>query len=215
MVFYFTSSEGHTIYMGKDKFENEDLIRYGFLEDIWFHVDDLSSAHVYLRLPIGKSALDDISETCLEECAQLVKENSIEGCKKKSVKVIYTKWRNLKKTPSMEVGQVGFNHPERVRTYVVEEKNKDILKALNKSKVESYPDLEEERRQRELLYKAERKKQRQQIELQERKAREEFKKQKELRSYSTLLTRDNIESGEKVVASADLSSVNAYEEDFM
>jgi hypothetical protein len=28
--------EGHTIYMGKDKFENEDLIRYGFLEDIWF-----------------------------------------------------------------------------------------------------------------------------------------------------------------------------------
>lgn len=28
-------AEGHTIYMGKDKFENEDLIRYGFLEDIW------------------------------------------------------------------------------------------------------------------------------------------------------------------------------------
>lgn len=69
-------AEGHTIYMGKDKFENEDLIRYGFLEDIWcgakmarrararavahahpadmcrFHVDDLSSAHVYLRLPM-------------------------------------------------------------------------------------------------------------------------------------------------------------------
>jgi hypothetical protein len=22
--------------MGKDKFENEDLIRYGFLEDIWY-----------------------------------------------------------------------------------------------------------------------------------------------------------------------------------
>ncbi|KAF1789322.1 protein of unknown function DUF814 [Phytophthora cactorum] len=38
--------------MGKDKFENEDLIRYGFMEDIWFHVDDLSSAHVYLRLPL-------------------------------------------------------------------------------------------------------------------------------------------------------------------
>uniref|UniRef100_K3WKA0 NFACT RNA-binding domain-containing protein n=1 Tax=Globisporangium ultimum (strain ATCC 200006 / CBS 805.95 / DAOM BR144) TaxID=431595 RepID=K3WKA0_GLOUD len=215
MVFYLTSSEGHTIYMGKDKFENEDLIRYGFLEDIWFHVDDLSSAHVYLRLPMGKSALDDISETCLEECAQLVKENSIEGSKKKSVNVVYTKWRNLKKTQSMEVGQVGFNHPERVRTYAVAEKNRDILKALNKTKLEKYPDLEEERRKQELLYKVERKKQRQQVEFAEKKAREEYKQQKELRSYSTLMSRDKIESANKVVASADLSSVNEYEEDFM
>ena len=27
-----------------------DLIKYGIPEDIWFHVDDMSSAHVYLRL---------------------------------------------------------------------------------------------------------------------------------------------------------------------
>ncbi|GAB9463084.1 Coiled-coil domain-containing protein 25, variant 2 [Globisporangium polare] len=215
MVFFFTSSEGHTIYMGKDKFENEDLIRYGFLEDIWFHVDDLSSAHVYLRLPMGKSAPDDISEACLEECAQLVKENSIEGSKKKSVGVIYTKWRNLKKTQAMEVGEVGFNHPDRVRTYVVVEKDREIVKALNRTKVEKYPDLEEERRKQELVYKAERKKQRQVVEAAEKKTREEFKQQKELRSYSTLMTRDKIESGSKLVASADLTSVNAYEEDFM
>ncbi|KUF99251.1 hypothetical protein AM588_10011306 [Phytophthora nicotianae] len=187
--------------MGKDKFENEDLIRYGFMEDIWFHVDDLSSAHVYLRLPLGKTKVDDVSETCLEECAQLVK--------------CYTRWRNLKKTPSMEVGQVGFHHPERVRHYKVEEKNKDIIKMLNKTKQESHPDLEEERRQRELLYKAERKKQRLQLEGEQRKAKMEYKQQKDLRSYSSLLSRDNIESGDKLEAAADLSSVNAYEEDFM
>lgn len=82
--------------MGKDKFENEELIRHGFLEDIWydknshfydeslnllknrFHVDDLSSAHVYLRLPMGQSTLDDISDTLLEECAQLVKVETLE-----------------------------------------------------------------------------------------------------------------------------------------
>jgi hypothetical protein len=29
---------------GKDKYENEDLIKYGIPEDFWFHVDDLSSA---------------------------------------------------------------------------------------------------------------------------------------------------------------------------
>jgi len=47
MVLFFTSSEGYTIYMGKDKFENEDLINYGLPEDVWFHVDDLSSGMCY------------------------------------------------------------------------------------------------------------------------------------------------------------------------
>ena len=42
------------MYMGKDKYENEDLIRYGVPEDVWFHVDNLSSAHVYLRMNRGE-----------------------------------------------------------------------------------------------------------------------------------------------------------------
>jgi len=53
MVFFFTSAshpESAVIYMGKDKFENESLIEYSFPHDVWFHVDGLSSAHVYLRL---------------------------------------------------------------------------------------------------------------------------------------------------------------------
>lgn len=36
---------------GQDKHENEELIKYSFPTDVWFHVDDLSSAHVYLRMP--------------------------------------------------------------------------------------------------------------------------------------------------------------------
>ena len=64
---------------------------------VWFHVDDLSSAHVYLRLPIGASKLDDITPAVLAECCQLVKENSIEGCKKDRVSVCYTKWKNLRR----------------------------------------------------------------------------------------------------------------------
>ena len=39
------------LYMGRDKVENEELIKYGFPEDVWFHVDKHSSAHVYIRLP--------------------------------------------------------------------------------------------------------------------------------------------------------------------
>ena len=33
MVFFFETSCGHMIYMGKDKYENEDLIKYGLPED--------------------------------------------------------------------------------------------------------------------------------------------------------------------------------------
>ena len=47
-----------------------------------FHVDELSSAHVYLRMPQGR-AWDDIPPDTLEDCAQLVKANSIQvsaGC---------------------------------------------------------------------------------------------------------------------------------------
>ncbi len=61
-----------------NQFENEDLIRWGWPEDVWFHVDKLSSAHVYLRLPKGVM-WDAIPEEVLQECCQLVKANSIEG----------------------------------------------------------------------------------------------------------------------------------------
>ena len=50
MVLYYLSSDKHIIYKGKDKFENENLIKYGLPCDVWFHVDNLSSPHVYLRL---------------------------------------------------------------------------------------------------------------------------------------------------------------------
>uniref|UniRef100_A0A8B9DFZ8 Coiled-coil domain-containing protein 25 n=1 Tax=Anser cygnoides TaxID=8845 RepID=A0A8B9DFZ8_ANSCY len=81
MVFYFTSGAApavYTIYMGKDKYENEDLIKYGWPEDIWFHVDKLSSAHVYLRLHKGQT-VEDIPKEVLIDCAHLVKANSIQG----------------------------------------------------------------------------------------------------------------------------------------
>ena len=53
--------------MGKDKFENEILLKFGWPEDIWFHVDNFSSAHVYVRLNKGET-IKDISPTLLAEC---------------------------------------------------------------------------------------------------------------------------------------------------
>lgn len=80
-MLYFTSNvvkPAAYIYMGKDKFENEDLIKFGWEEDVWFHVDNLSSAHVYLRLPEGET-WDKINPELLMDCAQLTKANSIQG----------------------------------------------------------------------------------------------------------------------------------------
>lgn len=113
---------------------DEDLIKYGLEEDVWFHADKLSSAHIYLRMKEGES-WESIDEGVLTDCAQLTKANSIEGpferCplrtwrdailiffkgnKKDNVTIIYTPWSNLKKDGSMAVGQVGFKDPRKVR----------------------------------------------------------------------------------------------------
>lgn len=92
---------------------DEDLIKWGWPEDVWFHVDKSSSAHVYLRLKPGQT-LDDIPTAVIEDAAQLVKANSIQGSKMNDVDVVYTMWPNLKKTDSMEVGQVCFHKSNEV-----------------------------------------------------------------------------------------------------
>jgi len=57
---------------------DEDLIKYGLEEDVWFHADKLSSAHIYLRMNEGET-WDAIPEQLVLDCAQLTKANSIEG----------------------------------------------------------------------------------------------------------------------------------------
>ena len=71
MVFYFTSQVDPSvvIFMGKDKFENEFLIKYCHKQDIWFHVDNLSSAHIYLRMPHDISSYDEVPKEVIAECA--------------------------------------------------------------------------------------------------------------------------------------------------
>ena len=97
-------------------------------EDVWFHVDKLSSAHIYLRMNEG-DAWDAIPKDLITDCAQLTKANSIEGWshllrlarvlnlignKKDNITIIYTPWSNLKKDGSMAVGQVAFKDNKKV-----------------------------------------------------------------------------------------------------
>ncbi|KAK7025556.1 hypothetical protein VNI00_015909 [Paramarasmius palmivorus] len=150
------------IYMGKDKVENEELIKYAWPQDIWFHVDKLSSAHVYLRMP-ETMTWEAIPEALLTDCAQLVKANSIEGNKKDNLTIIYTPADNLKKTGDMAVGQVSFHNDKRVKrgeqdttstvngsfndVYEVHvpKRENPIVNRLNKTKVEREVNHEQER----------------------------------------------------------------------
>ncbi|XXG45783.1 hypothetical protein AAC387_Pa02g0771 [Persea americana] len=215
MVFYYKArpeAGDYTIFMGLDKHENEELIKYGFPEDIWFHVDKMSSAHVYVRLNKGQT-MDDISEGLLEDCAQLVKANSIQGNKVNNIDVVYTPWYNLKKTISMDVGQVGFHNPKIVRTVRVEKRIKEIVNRLNKTKVERKPDLRAEREAVNTAERSERKSQ-----LRDKKRREEMERlekerQAEMRSYKSLMVSDKMTSNKEIAATS--KSLQELEEDFM
>lgn len=130
---------------------DEDLIKHGWEEDVWFHVDKLSSAHIYLRMQDGQS-WEDLPQDLLMDLAQLTKANSIEGNKKDNISIIYTPWSNLKKDGSMDVGQVTFHNQRKVKRVLVPTRENPIVNRLNKTKVERKPDLKEEKedRQKEL-----------------------------------------------------------------
>eukprot|EP00667_Euglena_gracilis_P019989 EG_transcript_21536 len=150
MVFYFTLASDPTMlcYVGKDKYENEELIKWGWPEDVWFHVDKHSSAHIYLRLKPGQT-IETLSVDVIEEAAQLTKANSIDGNKLNDIRVVYTMWSNLKKTADMAPGQVSFHDQRKVyRTTVAGRKNA-IINKLEKTRVEKFPDLQAEREERD------------------------------------------------------------------
>ncbi|XP_071835751.1 coiled-coil domain-containing protein 25-like [Apostichopus japonicus] len=204
MVIFFKSevvSPSFEIYMGVDKHENEDLIKFGFPEDIWFHVDKLSSAHVYLRLHKDMS-IEDIPSAVLEDCAQLVKANSIQGCKINNVGVVYTPWANLKKTGDMAIGQVGFHRHKEVRTIKVEKKIGDIVNRLNKTKEVREVDVKEEREKRDRREREDQKKVKKEEKKQEKLAMKQKQEQDELRSYSSLMQSDNMKSNREMDSDA-------------
>ncbi|XP_022184282.2 coiled-coil domain-containing protein 25 isoform X1 [Nilaparvata lugens] len=194
MVYYFTSdvvTPSVTLFMGFDKMENEELIKWGWPEDVWFHVDKVSSAHVYLRLKEGQT-IDDIPSDLLTDAAQLVKANSISGNKMNDVDVVYTMWSNLKKTEGMEPGQVLFHVEKDVHKIRVEKRISSIINRLNKTKTSATPDFRALREERDRKETEKRKKI--QRELKQKKVEEDKRKREEaeLRSYTTLMKSENM-----------------------
>ncbi|PHH54662.1 Protein JLP2 [Ceratocystis fimbriata CBS 114723] len=176
MVYYFTSKvvdPPANIYVGKDKFESEfseGPSHVGKVSRLTarhqrFHVDKLSSAHIYLRMNDGQT-WDNLPAELVMDLAQLTKANSIEGKflfrsffwhlsltlrsiassgvrspytpgnKKDNITIIYTPWANLHKDGSMATGQVSFKDARKVRRILVPARENAIINRLNKTRIE-------------------------------------------------------------------------------
>ncbi|GBP41090.1 Coiled-coil domain-containing protein 25 [Eumeta japonica] len=136
--------------------------------------------------------IDDIPSSVLDDACQLVKANSIMGNKMNDVDIVYTMWTNLKKTLSMEVGQVAFHKEKEVKKVRVAKRDNIIINRLNKTKEELFPDLRQERENRD---KSEREDKKKLLRAQKEKEKEEEKRKQEeaeLRSYSTLMKTENM-----------------------
>jgi len=214
MVLFFKTSTGHTLYMGEDKHVNEDLIKYGLPEDIWFHVENLSSAHVYLRLEKGEK-LEDVPQKALMEACQLVKANSIVGCKQASCGINYTRWKNLKKTTDMEVGAIGFHDRSKVKKIRID-KDKAIVNIVNKTRTEAFPDLAALQIARAKEFQEEKKAARRAALREEKEAKIEREKAKELMSYKSIFrSAEGMVSNVEVQSSTTNEAAMEFEDDFM
>ncbi|KAJ2710663.1 Coiled-coil domain-containing protein 25 [Coemansia spiralis] len=215
MVYYFTSSAVSppaTVYMGKDKFENEELIKHGWPEDVWFHVDKLSSAHVYLRLEVGQT-WDDIPQGLLNDLAQLCKANSITGNKQNNLTIIYTPWSNLLKRGDMAPGQVSFKNHQLVRRVYVEARENPIVNRLNKTKREEHPDLVQQRVARDKSEARRRRSEAKKRDEQDRRVAEEQRKDKQSRDYSTVFSNARKGAARKPAKKTDIFGDEDDEDD--
>lgn len=135
---------------------------------------------------------------------------TLSGNKKDNVTIIYTPWSNLRKDASMATGQVSFHDQKMVKKVHVPVRQNAIVNRLNKTKVEKFPDLREER---EADQKEKRKAER--IRLEEQKAKDrqekldrEKKKWQKDHAYDDLFQEENMISNQERDASF-------YEDDFM
>ena len=216
MVFYFDCCDDRfTVFMGKDKFENEDLLKFAFPEDVWFHVENLSSAHVYLRRPFGMRLLE-IPNDVIDEMCQLVKQNSIEGCKAESVDIIYCEYGNLSKTKGMQAGAVSYKNEKAnyfVRGVV---KDKEVLKRIERSRIERFPDLARLRQDRDLENAHREKKRLKDLEAAEKAEKAKKKEADDLLHYVTFQNRSELKQSSKAWAGdGSVEHCKEIESDFM
>ncbi|MFG6115188.1 NFACT family protein [Halobacillus sp. MO56] len=101
----FSSSDGTTIYVGRNNKQNEYLTnRLANKNDVWLHTKDIPGSHVVIRS-------DDPSEDTLLEAAQLA-ANFSKSSQSSSVPVDYTLIRHVKKPSGAKPGYVIYDNQQ-------------------------------------------------------------------------------------------------------
>ena len=103
-----------------------------------------------------------------------------------NIDIVYTMWDNLKKTPSMEVGQVSFHNPKLVRKMRVERRINEVVNRLNKTKIEEHPNFQQQREERDGLERQDRKKVVREHKEREKDMMKKKQEEAEMKSYSSL-----------------------------
>jgi hypothetical protein len=98
----------YTIFVGKNRTNNWELIDNAKDSDIWFHIANSSSCHVVLQtdIPINK-----IPRQVIKRCACLCKSNS-NSKSEKNCEIIYTSINNVTKTKN--VGEVTVTNTKKI-----------------------------------------------------------------------------------------------------
>ena len=149
MVYFYTSQLSeydtpHQIITGKDRFENDLLIKYSYRElgYIWFHTDKYSSGHIYLKLLPSEKSLDDVPPEVVSDCLQLCKSESIHANKMPQCTIIHTPWHNLRKNKYMKPGEVSFKFTSACKKVECFARDNKILNRLQKTRIELFDNIE-------------------------------------------------------------------------
>ena len=87
----------YTIIIGENAKENWELIENSEPDDLWFHVEESSSAHVVVSQDVKSKSDVNYPDEIIEVAANLSKQHSKQKNSKKKVQIVYTKILNLKK----------------------------------------------------------------------------------------------------------------------
>ncbi len=103
-----TSSDGWTIYVGRNRHENDQLLsKLAQPNDIWLHILGSGGAHVLIRVPASKQ---EPPLTTLKEAAQIAARLSKGGTSGSKVRVVYTQVKHVKKLGKDKPGQVRYEN---------------------------------------------------------------------------------------------------------
>lgn len=114
----------------------------------------------------------------------------------------------------MVEGQVTYHRPENVRRMKVE-KNVPIVKQLEKTRKELFPDLAAEQAHRETEIQRQKKNEYKRIAAEKQKQKMEAQRDKELRSYDRLYDEAYLTKTSDMNATADATAAEDFEDDFM